>query len=103
MGLFKELEVQVPTPIQLFTDSKATMQIANNHVFHERTKHLEIDCHFIRENVQQSMIHPEYVLTNEQEADLLTKGPGSAQHYHLLSKLGMLNIFSLPSLKGVLK
>lgn len=103
VGLFKCLGVEIPTPVQLYTDYKSTMQIANNPVFHERTKHMEIDCHSIREKVQQGLIHPDYVPTAEQEANLLTKGLGSYQHYHLLSKMGVLNVFSPPSLKGVLR
>ena len=103
LRLFKFLGVKITTPVRLLIDSKAAMQIANNPVFHDRTKHIKIDCHFIREKVQQGLIHPEYVSTNKQEADLLTKGLGGFQHYHLMSKLGVLNIFSPPILKGVLK
>lgn len=100
VGIFKELGIEISTPIQLHTDSKAAMQITNNLVFHERTKHIGIDCHFVREKVQQGLICPTYVPTEEQEVDLLTKGLGTAQHYHLMSKLGVLNIFTSPSLKG---
>ncbi|WMV25785.1 hypothetical protein MTR67_019170 [Solanum verrucosum] len=50
-GLFKELGVELVTPVPLFTDSKSALQIAANPVFHERTKYLEIVCHFTREKI----------------------------------------------------
>nr|XP_009771568.1 PREDICTED: uncharacterized protein LOC104222088 [Nicotiana sylvestris] len=67
LGVLKKLGIVVSTPIQLFRDSKAAMQIAKNPVFHERTKHIKIDCHFIREKVQEGLIHPVYVPTENQE------------------------------------
>ena len=50
-NLFKELGMNVHGPTIIYCDSKAAMQIATNPVFHERTKHIEIDCHFIRERL----------------------------------------------------
>lgn len=46
-GLLKELHCPVVNPILVFTESKSAIQIAENPVFHERTKYIEIDCHFI--------------------------------------------------------
>lgn len=46
--LFSELGVEVTLPIQLFCDSKVSIQIANHPIFHERTKHIDIYCHFLR-------------------------------------------------------
>ncbi|XP_019265270.1 PREDICTED: uncharacterized protein LOC109242855 [Nicotiana attenuata] len=46
-ALLKELGANVELPIEIYSDSKAALQIAANPVFHERTKHIEIDCHFI--------------------------------------------------------
>lgn len=47
-ALSKELGHEVEEPTMVFSDSRATLQIAVNPAFHERTKHKEIDCHFIR-------------------------------------------------------
>ncbi|XP_070014794.1 secreted RxLR effector protein 161-like [Nicotiana sylvestris] len=47
-GLLEELGVKVQKPVHLHCDSKAAIRIAANHIFHERTKHIEIDCHFVR-------------------------------------------------------
>ncbi|XP_019227712.1 PREDICTED: uncharacterized protein LOC109208996 [Nicotiana attenuata] len=55
-GLFKKLGTEMKLPINIFCDSKAALQIAANPVYHERTKHIEIDCHFIREKIQQGLI-----------------------------------------------
>ncbi|XP_019251431.1 PREDICTED: uncharacterized protein LOC109230381 [Nicotiana attenuata] len=55
-GLYKELGVDVNWPIFLYCDSKAAIQIAANPIFHERTKHIDIDCHFVREKIIQGMI-----------------------------------------------
>lgn len=102
-GLFKELGVQVKLPVPIYSDSKSAIQIAANPVFHERTKHIDIDCHFIREKAQQRLIQPIYLNTTEQPADLFTKGLTCVQHTYLLTKLGMKNIFHTPSLREGVK
>jgi len=100
LGMLKEVGAEVQLPVQIYSDSKAAIQIAANPVYHERTKHIEIDCHFIRERLQQGMILINYIPTQEQPADVLTKGLCKLQHEYLLSKLGVLDIFAPPSLKG---
>ncbi|GKV02885.1 hypothetical protein SLEP1_g15266 [Rubroshorea leprosula] len=47
-GLLKTLGVDTSQPMQLHCDNQAAIHIATNLVFHERTKHIELDCHFIR-------------------------------------------------------
>ena len=92
IGLFNELNVSIQMPITVWSDSKSAIQLAANPVFHERTKHIEIDCHFIRVKVKTGLIQTEYVHTHQQIADLLTKGLSQVQHLHLLDKLGVLNV-----------
>nr|XP_016504363.1 PREDICTED: uncharacterized mitochondrial protein AtMg00810-like [Nicotiana tabacum] len=80
--------------------SNSAIQIAANPVFHERTKHIHIECHFIREKVQLGLVHLLHLPFSEQQAYILTKGLGVTQHYYFLSKLGMKSIFMAPSLRG---
>ena len=56
LGMLKEIGVQVQLPVQVYSDSKDAIQISANLVFYEWTKHIEIDCHFIREKLQQGFI-----------------------------------------------
>nr|XP_016505380.1 PREDICTED: uncharacterized mitochondrial protein AtMg00810-like [Nicotiana tabacum] len=50
-GLLEELGMQVDLPMELYCDNKAAIQIASNPMYHERTKHIKINCHFIREKL----------------------------------------------------
>lgn len=99
VGLFAELNWKLTLPVKLFCDSKAAIQIAANPIYNERTKHIEIDCHFIREKIQKGIIQTEHVRTDHQLADILTKGLGHTQRDFLLSKLGVFNLFHTTKLE----
>ncbi|PHU20402.1 hypothetical protein BC332_11553 [Capsicum chinense] len=74
LGLLKEIGKKVKLPVKVFSDSKSAIQIAVNPVYHEITKHIDIDCFFIREKISQGMITTNYIATQDQPADMLTKG-----------------------------
>lgn len=63
-GLLADLDIHIPMPITLYCDNKATQYIAANPVFHERTKHLKIDCHFIRDKIQEGFVQTAHISSN---------------------------------------
>lgn len=54
IGLYKELGVNVTILVRMICESKTTIQIAINPIFHECTKHIDIDCHFVKENLSRN-------------------------------------------------
>lgn len=68
--LLHEFKVKVAEGAILYCDNVSAIHIATNPIFHERTKHIEIDCHFIREKIQSDSIRLAFIGTTNQAADL---------------------------------
>ena len=84
--LLSDLGVSQPTSTVLHCDNRSAIQIAHNDVFHERTKHIEIDCHFIRHHVSHGTVDLLSVSSADQTADIFTKSHLPGRFLDLLCK-----------------
>ena len=87
--------------MKLICDNQAALHIASNPVFHEMTKHIEVDCHFIREKITSGCMATSFVNSNDQLADIFTKSFRGSRIKYTCNKLGAYDIYAL-ALGGVL-
>jgi ATP sulfurylase len=92
MNLLQDFNTNHPKPALLYCDNQAALHLTKNPMFHERTKHIELDCHFVREKVLAGTIEPLHVNSKFQIADILTKALPPAPFLFLLSKMNTLNL-----------
>ena len=90
----KDFQVTMTSPTVLFCDNQAAVYIASNHAFHERTKHLEIDLHFVRDHVNGGTFKLLPVRTRHQLADIFTKPLPAPALKNVLPKLSLKNLFA---------
>jgi hypothetical protein len=91
--LLNDLQIQLDKTPTLYCDNESAVHIATNPVFHERTKHLDIDCHLVREKVMKGILKLLPVSTHDQMADFLTKALAPPKFHDFMSKLNMINIY----------
>src|SRR3954464_7538614 len=87
------VEVIKGEPLQLWCDNKSAINIANNSIQHDCTKHVEIDRFFIKNQLNSGALQLKYVKSGEQLADCLAKGLGPRGYEEFCNKMGMVNIY----------
>ncbi|KAF5443609.1 hypothetical protein F2P56_036153 [Juglans regia] len=93
--LLRDLGVTLPAAPILFCDNLSALHMTANPVFHARSKHIEIDYHYVRERVALGLLHSRHIPASSQLADIFTKPLGRPALYSLRTKLGLLSRHSL--------
>ena len=85
VGLF-DLELDVTC---IFCDNQSCIKLSKNLVFHDKSKHIEIKYHYIRDMVERGAVKLQYVAIDEQTADVLTKPLSRVKFKYFKDKLGV--------------
>jgi hypothetical protein len=89
LALFHELGFPLTVPPSLLCDNLGATHLSFNPVQHSRMKHIQIDLHFVRDQVQKGILHVRHVHTQDQLADLLTKPLSRTRTELLRAKIGL--------------
>jgi len=92
--LLRQLKIGNIHETKLICDNQVALHIVSNPIFHERTKHIEIDCHFIKEKVLSGEITIDFVNSSNQLADVFTMSLRGPQIEYICNKLGVYDIYA---------
>ena len=92
--LLRDLQVKHEKSVLLYYDNQGALHIAANLVSHERSKHIEGECHIVRNRVLDGTIKTFHVASKNQLADIFTKALGVDNYVRMVKKLGLINIFA---------
>jgi len=84
-GLIGELGFPQQHSTPFYVDNTSVIQIIANHVFYERTKYIEVDCHSIHESFDQHMITLPHISNEHQTADIFIKALSRHRHQFLVT------------------
>ena len=88
-SLLAELNYTQKRPTTLFEDNQSAIALAKNPVHHARSKHIDIQHHFVREKIESKKIEISYIATDEMIADVLTKPLARPKFAKLINEMGM--------------
>ncbi|KMQ88472.1 retrovirus-related gag-pol polyprotein [Lasius niger] len=88
----KDLGFQLPSTLKIFNDNNGARKLAENPVFHARTKHIDVRHHFVREVLNSGILKIEYAPTEIMPADILTKGLPKPKHEKCIDLLGLVTV-----------
>ena len=92
--LLEELRISHTKPIVIRCDNKSAISLAHDLVYHDRMKHVNIDRFYIQDHMEQGVLKTEHVSSEEQCANIFTKGLSTKTLQYLISKLGMKKMHS---------
>jgi len=93
-SFLKEIGFEEEGPIVVGSDSESAIKLASDPVYHERTKHIDIRVHVIREHIRKGTATLIYVPTNVQVADSLTKAVPRAKVQFCCTRMGLVDLES---------
>ena len=86
-GLLRELSVEPAEAPCVYGDNQSAQALSKNDIKSERTKHIDIKYHFVQDEISSGKLRLEWIPTEEQVADILTKALGGPAHKELRDKL----------------
>ena len=89
VDFLRDLGISIHNTMVVNSDNQGAIALAKNPVFHDRSKHIDIQFHFTRKLVKKGRIGLNYIPTQEMVADILTKALPCAQHKYLAREVGL--------------
>ncbi|XP_071740934.1 uncharacterized mitochondrial protein AtMg00810-like [Rutidosis leptorrhynchoides] len=99
-SLLHDLHISPTKPVTIFCDNSSTIAFAANPIQHARTKHIEIDCHFVRDKIKAGQISTVFIPSTTQVTDVFTKPLSKSPFHSCISKFGICDPYTLPTCEG---